>query len=240
MEDYLSIANGLGMWLACSVIIMVVLLQALRLSIISFRAGKAIGMDTKDLLLALRSGFISALVPSIAILVGVVVLIPRLGVPFPWMRLSVIGSVIYELLAAGIAATEMGLEGISGEFDGTVFSLAVWTMSMGFIFCLLFVAFFTPKLKKIKDRLAGGDEGWMTVMNTAALFGAFGYLWAQSIAKGGMSLAAFSGGFACMAILQVIIRYGKQKWVREWALSVSIIAGMATVGLIHHYLGAGG
>ena len=151
MDNYLSIANGFGMWAACSVIIVVVLVQALRLSMISFSAGKAIGMETKDLVLALRSGFISALVPSIAVLVGVVVLIPRLGVPFPWMRLSVIGSVIYELLAAGIAATEMGLEGISGEFDGEVFSLAVWTMSMGFIFCLLFVAFFTPKLKDRKS-----------------------------------------------------------------------------------------
>ncbi len=127
MEDYLSIANGAGMWLACSIIIIVVLVQAARLSIISFRAGEAIGMTRRDMILALRTGFISALVPSIAILVGVAVLIPRLGIPFPWMRLSVIGSVIYELLAAGIAAAEMGLEGISGEFDGVVYSLAVWT-----------------------------------------------------------------------------------------------------------------
>jgi len=240
MNDYLSIANGPGMWIACSIIIVIVLFQAVRLSMISFRAGKEIGMDPKDLVLALRTGFISALVPSIAILVSVVVLIPRLGVPFPWMRLSVIGSVIYELLGAGIAASEMGLEGLSGEFDGTVFSLAVWTMSMGFIFCLLFVAFATPHLKKIKDRLAGGDEGWMTVMNTAALFGAFGYLWAQSIAKGGLSLTAFLGGFAFMVGLQLLIKHAGQTWIREWALSAAIIAGMITVGVVYSHYGVGG
>lgn len=240
MENYLSIANGAGMWIACSLIIVVVLFQAIRLTIISFRAGKEIGIDPRDMILALRTGFISALVPSIAILVSVVVLIPRLGIPFPWMRLSVIGSVIYELLAAGIAATEMGLDGISAEFDGKVFSLAVWTMSMGFIFCLLFVAFATPHMKKIKDRLAGGDAGWMTVMNTAALFGAFGYLWAQSIAKGGLSLAAFSGGFGSMVVLQLLIKFAGQKWLKELALSVAIIAGMVTVGAMYSWFGLGG
>jgi len=221
MQDYLSIANSPGMWLACSVIIVVVLVQAVRLSMISFRAGEAIGMPRKDMILALRTGIISALVPSIAILVGVIVLIPRLGVPFPWMRLSVIGSVMYELYAAGIAASEMGLDGIAG-FTGEAYALAVWTMSMGFIFCLIFVAFFTPKMKQIKDRLAGGDEGWMTVMNTAALFGAFGYLWAQSVARGGFSLRGFVGGFICMVLLQLIIKFGKQTWLKEYALSVSV------------------
>jgi len=238
--NYLSIANGIGMWIVCSLTILVVVIQAIRLTMIAFRAGEQIGLSRKDMFLALRTGMISALIPSIAVLVALLVLIPRLGIPFPWMRLSVIGSVIYELLGAGIAATEMGLEGISGEFDGVVFSLAVWTMSMGFIFCLLFVAFFTPSMKKIKDKLAGGDVSWMSIMNTAALFGAFGYLWAQAVARGGYSLTAFAGGFACMFALQMLIKRAGQTWLKEWALSISIIAGMIVVGLLHHYNGMGG
>ena len=240
MDNYLSIANGVGMWVACSAIIVVVFVQAIRLTIISFRAGEKIGIPRKNMILALRTGIISALVPSIAILLGVAVLIPRLGVPFPWMRLSVIGSVIYELFAVEIAATAMGLKDSTAAFDGNVFSLAVWTMSMGFIFCLLFVAFFTPHLKKIKDRIAGSDEGWMTVMNSAAFFGAFGFLWGQPIARGGYPLIALLGGFSCMVILQMLIRFGKQQWLKEWALSVSIIAGMTAMGIVHHHYGSGG
>ena len=240
MEDYLSIANGIGMWIACSAIVMVVFIQAIRLSIIAFRAGNSIGLSREHMMLAFRTGVISAIVPSIAIVVALAVLIPRLGVPFPWMRLSVIGSVIYELIAAGIAASEMGLDGISSAFDGTVFSLAVWTMSLGFIFCLLFVAFFTPYMKKIKDRLTGRDEGWMPVMNSAAFFGAFGYLWAQPIARGGLPLTGFLGGFFCMAGLQSLIVFGRQNWLKEWALSIAIIAGMTAVGILSHYSGMGG
>ena len=80
----------------------------------------------------------------------------------------------------------------------------------------------------------------MTVMNTAALFGAFGYLWAQSIARGGLSLAAFLGGFVFMVMLQLIIKHAGQAWLKEWALSAAIIVGMVTVGFVYSYWGTGG
>ncbi|MCE5249979.1 DUF5058 family protein [bacterium] len=240
MDNYLSIANGFGMWVACTAIIVVVLFQTARFIRISFRAGDRIGLPRAQMVQALRTGIISAIVPSIALLVGVAVLIPKLGVPFPWMRLSVIGSVIYELFAVEVAATAMGLKDSTAAFDGQVYAAAVWTMSMGFIFCLLFVALFTPSLKKIKDRLAGNDEGWMTLMNSAAFFGAFGFLWGQPIARGGLPLIALLTGFVCMVIFQVLIRYARQSWLKEWALSVSILIGMTAVGIAHHWHGTGG
>jgi hypothetical protein len=240
MENYLDIANSAGMWLACSAIIVVVFIQAVRITMISFRAGKEIGLSKSQMLSAFRTGITTALVPSIAILLGLALLIPRLGVPFPWMRLSVIGSVTYELLAAGIAATEMGLEGISSEFNELVFANAVWVMSMGAIFGLFVVAFFTPSIQKLKDKVAGGDEGWMKVMTAAAFFGAVGYMVAQPTVKGGAPLVALLGGFICMAILGIIITVGKQNWLKEWALALAIIGGMAAAGLGYHYFGIGG
>ena len=153
MDSYLDIANSPGMWLACSAIIIVVFIQAVRLTLISLRAGQEIGMTKKQMMSAFRSGFTTALVPSIAILLGLALLIPRLGLPFAWMRLSVIGSVTYELIAAGAAANELGLEGLSGDFDAIAFTTAVWVMSMGAIAGLFIVAFFTPSIKKLKDKV---------------------------------------------------------------------------------------
>jgi hypothetical protein len=240
MENYLDIANSVGMWVACSVIIVVVLLQAIRLSVIAFKAGLEIGMSKKQMLAAFRSGITTALVPSIAILLGLALLIPRLGVPFPWMRLSVIGSVTYELIAAGAAANEMGLEGISGKFTGTVFTTVVWVMSLGVVFNLLVIGIFTPSIKKLKDRVAGGDEGWMRVMTAAAFFGAVGYMVAQPVVKGGSPLVALIGGFTGMLILGAIIQLAKQNWLKEWALAIAIIAGMAAAGIAYQYFGIGG
>jgi len=240
LSDYLSIANGGGMWLACSAIIIVVIYQTIRITMLAFQAGREIGMSGKDMLSAFRTGMTTAIVPSIAILLGLAVLIPRLGIPFPWMRLAVIGSVTYELIAAGAAASEMGLKGISGAFDGTVFATAVWTMSMGVFFGLLIVAFLTPKIKQLKDKVAGGNEGWLSVMTLAAFFGATGYLVAQPMVTGGAPLIALLGGFFSMILIGAVIKLAKQEWLKEWALALSIIGGMTAAGLAFKYMGIGG
>ena len=47
--------------------------------------------------------------PAIAVLVGVVALSKSLGVALPWLRLSVIGSITYETVAANNALTAADL-----------------------------------------------------------------------------------------------------------------------------------
>jgi hypothetical protein len=220
--DYLSIANSGGMWVACAAIILVVIYQSVKITVLAFRAGKEIGLSRSYMFAAFRTGLTTAIVPSIAILLGLAVLIPRLGIPFPWMRLAVVGSVSYELIAAGAAANELGLEGLSSNFTPEVFATAVWTMSMGVLWCLLIVAFFTPKIKQLKDKIGGGD------------------LVAQPMVKGGPPLFALIGGFLFMVLMGVLIKVGKQNWLKEWALAISIIGGMAAAGLSFAYLGIGG
>jgi hypothetical protein len=240
MNNYLEIANSPVMWIACSTVIIVVLIQAIRLTMISMKVGKELGLSKRQMLSAFRTGFTTTLFPTLAILLGLALLIPRLGLPFPWMRLSVVGSVTYELIAAGTAATELGLDGISGDFNRKVFTNAVWTMSLGSILSLFVVAFFTPNINKLKNKVAGGDEGWMRVMTAAAFFGAVSYMVAQPVTRGGAPLVALLGGFVSMALIGVIIRVGKQTWLKEWALALSILSGMTLVGLAFHHFGIGG
>lgn len=240
MQNYMGIANSPGMWIACSAIIVVVLVQAIRLTIIALHAGRQIGMKDSQMFVAMRSGFTTALVPSVAILLGLVVLIPSLGLPFPWMRLSVLGSIHYELIAAGVAAREMGLDNVIKDPSGVAFANAVWTMSLGIFFGLLIVAFFTPNIKQLKEKVAGGDENWMRVMTAAAFFGAVGYMVAQPVVKGGSSLVALIGGFVSMVLIGIIITVGRQNWMKEWALALAIIGGITATGLAYTYFGIGG
>ncbi|MBU2644151.1 DUF5058 family protein [bacterium] len=240
MDNYLEIANSPGMWLACSAIIVVVLVQVVRLTRISFKAGREIGMSKQDMVKAFRIGFTTSLVPAIAILLGLALLIPRLGLPFPWMRLSVIGSVSYELIAAGIAAGEFGLEGLTTDINQVIFTTIVWTMSLGAVLGLIVVAFFTPSIHKLKNKVAGGDEVWMQVMTAAAFFGAVAYMVAQPVIKGGAPLVALLGGFFSMVLIGVMITVGRQGWLKEWALALAIVLGMVAAGVGFHYFGIGG
>jgi hypothetical protein len=239
-ENYLSIANSWGMWVASASIIAVVFVQAIRISMIAFSTGREIGMTNSQLWTAFRTGLTTSIVPAIAVLLGLIVMIPKLGLPFPWMRLSVIGSVSYELMAAGIGAGAIVDQGLAGDMNGIAFANAVWAMSIGSIFALIIVGFFTPKIMKLKDKIAGGDEGWMKVMTAAAFFGAVGYMVAQPIVKQGSPLMALIGGFVTMALLGVIIAVGKQNWLKEWALSLAIIGGMAVAGLAYLWFAIGG
>lgn len=54
------------------------------------------------------SSALFSIAPAISILVGVITLSNFIGLPFPWLRLSVLGAVTYELPAATIAAGTMG------------------------------------------------------------------------------------------------------------------------------------
>ncbi len=238
-ENYLSIANSWGMWLASAAIIVVVFFQAIRISTIAFQTGREMGMTRGQLWTAFRTGLTTSIVPSIAVLLGLIVMIPKLGLPFPWMRLSVIGSVSYELMAAGIGASAVVKDGLAGNMNGIAFANAVWAMSIGCIFNLIIVAFFTPHIMKLKDKVAGGDEGWMKVMTAAAFFGAVGYMVAQPVVKRGAPLSALIGGFVTMTLIGVIITVGKQNWLKEWALSLAIIGGMAVAGLAYFWFGIG-
>ena len=239
MDNYLDIANSPGMWVACSAVIIVVFVQVVWLTKISFKAGQGIGLSNQQMFTAFRAGFTTTLVPAIAILLGLALLIHKLGLPFPWMRLSVIGSVSYELIAAGIAAGELGLDGISGEFNEMIFTTIVWTMSLGAILGLFVVAFFTPSINRLRNKVAGGDEGWMRVMTASAFFGAVSYMVAQPVIKGGPPFVALLGGFIAMALIGVIATIGKQGWLKEWALALAIVLGMVSSGLAFHYFGIG-
>lgn len=240
MNNYHEIANSPGMWLVSSPIIFVVLFQTIKITLISFKTGRQIGLTKDKMFLAFRAGITTAIIPSIAILLGLVVLMPSLGLPFSWMRLSVVGSMQYELIASGAAAKEMGLDNIVKDPSGIAFSNAVWAMSMGVIFHLFIVAFFTPKIKSLKEKVGGGDGVWMSILTFAAFFGAVSYMVAQPIVKGGAPLIALGGGFVCMLLLGIVITKGKQDWLKEWALAISILAGMTCAGLAYHYFQVGG
>ncbi|MCP4752200.1 MAG: DUF5058 family protein, partial [Proteobacteria bacterium] len=154
--------------------------------------------------------------------------------------LSVIGSVAYELIVAGIAAAEMGLEGISSDFTAEVFTVAVWTMSLGAAIGLLIIAFLTPHIDKLKAKVTGGDQQWMQILSAATFFGAVSYMAAQPLVKGGSGLVAFLGGFVSVALIGIVITVGRQNWLKEWALSLSIVLGMVSAGVGFHFFGIGG
>ena len=124
--------------------------------------------------MAIKSSAISSIGPSIVILVTMISLIVSMGAPVSWMRLSFIGSVNYEAMAAGFGAQAMGatLENLTP----VAFACGVWTMICGSLGWLIFTLLFTDKMDKVNHLMSKGNSKMVPIISAGAMLGAFANL----------------------------------------------------------------
>jgi hypothetical protein len=214
------------MWIVCSVGVLLVLFQAIKFLGMAFKDGKEMGIERETLMSGVRASFISSIGPSIAILIGMLALIVNIGAPFAWMRLSFIGSVMYELMGADFGAIAVGTELGAPDYNALAFSSAVWTQSLGAIGWLLVCIFATDKLEIIRRKIAGKKVSFLPILTIAAMLGAFSNMTSKHLIKGGASTAAVITGMVVMIFLIKIADSSKKHWIKEWALGISMISGM--------------
>lgn len=68
------------------------------------------GISEEKVKEVITSTIMATIVPSLAILIGFLLLAASMGSAWPWWRLSVIGALQYETMAASYAVSGMGVE----------------------------------------------------------------------------------------------------------------------------------
>lgn len=225
--DYSSIANSPLMWFACGIGVVLVLFQAAVMTKKSLTAGKKLGITDDQIKMAVKSSAAGSVGPSLAILAGMVSLLVAMGGPISWFRLSYIGAVAYELMAAGFGAEAMGVTLGGVDMNATAFACGVWVMTLGSIGWVLFTALATPKLDKFRNVLAGGRKELVPMVSVAAMCGAFSYLSIDRVVRFDSQTIAAIAGFAVMALFTLYNQKANKKWIREWSFCISMFAGMA-------------
>lgn len=89
-------------------IIAAVIGQSVYFLVKSYRRAKEIGMDMTKINKTIKTAAIFTVAPAVSIVITVVALSKSLGIALPWLRLSVVGSLSYEAIAAANAASGMG------------------------------------------------------------------------------------------------------------------------------------
>ena len=107
----------------------------------SYQHSKALGMDKGLVKKAVISSISFSILPSIGIFIGVITMSGFLGIPLPWIRLSVLGALHYELMAANVAAE--GVNALTMTTDN--FVTIAFTMTISIIWGSLFTLFFFKK-----------------------------------------------------------------------------------------------
>lgn len=197
----------------------------------AYRHGLAIGLSKEKLKSAILSSAIYSVVPSISIVIGLFSLATVLGVPWSWFRLSVVGSVMYELMAADMVATGAGYESIAAlnaAGDPSVVGTVMFVMSICILGGIVGVLIFGKKVQTgIKSaREKNGEVGaLLTGVLSLAIIEANVPL---QIIKGPVFLAVLVTACIVSAIHTVIIKRFHCLWLRNFVMADSMILGMAS------------
>ena len=153
--NYLDYANSPLMWAAAALAVAVVVFQSILFMKRSIKAASESALTTDQVHKAIKSSVISSIGPSVVILVTMISLLVTMGAPVAWMRLSFIGSVNYEAMAAGFGAQAMGKT--LQTMDTMAFACGVWTMVCGSLGWLIFTFLFCDKMDKVNHLMSKGN-----------------------------------------------------------------------------------
>ncbi|MDD6441347.1 MAG: DUF5058 family protein [bacterium] len=230
--DALQIANSLPMWIACGLAVGLVVVQAAVFAKNAWSAGKKMGITEKQMKSAVKSSAITSIGPSIVILSGMLSLLISVGGPMAWMRLSLIGSVMFESIAAGIGTSSVGVQLGADALTPEALTMAVWAMILGSIGWVVFATFSADKMEKVQEKVAGGNPAKLMSIATAAIIGAFSAMSAQHITKLNKNSIACILGAVIMGALITLGEKKNIKWLKEWNLTISILAALVITVLI--------
>ena len=143
--------NGsLGLYLIAGAIILFVLVQSIFFLVKAWKQGKKLGLDKSKLRNAVTSSALFTIPSALSVLATVIALAPALGLVIPWVRLSVIGNLMYETTAAEAAMEAFGHTGgiANAVTDPTVYAGIAWVMTLGICFSLVILPFLAKPLHK--------------------------------------------------------------------------------------------
>ena len=160
--EALQIANSLPLWLACGCAVVLVIVQALIFIKKSIDASEKVGLTKEQVNKAIKSSALTSIGPSIVVLSGMLSLLVTVGGPMAWMRLSFIGSVMFESIAAGFGTSAVGVQLGADELTPLALTMAVWTMILGSIGWVIFATISASRMDKVQKKISGGASSMST------------------------------------------------------------------------------
>ncbi len=229
-----------------AIVLGVVVAQSVFFLVKAYKRGLELGMEKSVLNDTIKRSAIFTIAPAVAIFMGVVSLVDMLGVALPWLRLSIIGAVTYELPAAEQALAALGVDKVS---NATQYVTIAFVMTFGIAASLIAAPItckkITSGMMKIKDK----DKKWMDLLMTSMFVGMLstflGYIVCdlglvfETLEDGTKSLAfhyqlehwipvfVLIISAALMGICGILLKKFKWKWLNDYALPISMIGSMA-------------
>lgn len=236
--DYLPLANAPVLWILAMAVMGVVVLQSLIYMNAVRKNAESAGMTQAEVTTAFRAGGVAAIGPSLAVVLVAVALLPLFGTPPVIVRVGLIGSAATEVASASIAAGTMGANLGDETFTRGVFIVALMAMSLSGAGWMLSTLILTPIFKRSSHKLEKVNPALMSIIPGAALLAAFAALTFREIPKSPTHIIAIAASAVVMSICLILAHTLRQSWLKEWALGISVLAGLIAA-YFAHYAGLG-
>ena len=229
--DFQQIINGIDLWLVCSIMVIVSLVQAGFFLRASWQEAGRLGFSRKQRIACIRSAALTAAGPSMSTIIIMISMIAIVGAPTTWLVLNNVGDARTELAIVAIAADYAGVE-VNASIGITAFTYAIWAIALNGVGWLIVVFLLNHRMGHIVTRLNERyDQKWVAAMLGGANLGLFAYLLSgQLVGEASSNYLAAVIADATMLILTTFFK--KHEILQEVSLGLSLLAGMFLTQLI--------
>jgi len=224
--------NSIFMYALAVVVILFVLAQSAFFLVRAYRRAVELGMDKSKLNKTILSTAVFTIAPAVSILIGIVTLSKFLGIPLPWIRMSVIGAITYELPAATSTANALGLSLSEMITDPKVFSAIAWVMTLGILPSIMLPPILMKRIQggmlKIKNKDSKWGDLFLTAMFLGMISAFLGMVFAdiRSGIAGWIPIFVLLVSAAIMGVCGLLIKKGGMKWLETYAMAISMVGAM--------------
>ncbi len=238
--DYLTLANLPALYFVVGAVLLFIALGCLYFIVKFYNAGIKLNMEKSVLKKAITSSAFFTVLPAVSILLGVIALSGSLGVPASWLRLSVVGNLSYEAIAAEAAAQAMGTALDSSALTSSTLVTILAVMTTGIcwgVICTIFLCpWYSRKCNRLltkgsenKEKKEKGFADWAMVSMFIGFCGTFiGSYIAQTIK--GITFVPHRTALVAGVVMKIcmILENKGYKWLENFSLSASMLIAMAS------------
>ncbi len=203
--------------------------------LLCMRKAKEMGISKQKVNEIIKSTAIFSIVPSIAIAIGLVTLVIVIGIPYAWFRLSVIGSVSYELMASNMALSALKLDLANADADA--FGLIMWVMCVPITSTVLANIFVCKPMHLGTMRVGSGDKKWGALSQTTFMTALLVVLIVPMIFGGLVGLLTFVTSALIAVVVSMLAKKTGAKWMNDFILAICLIGAMGMSVVYTNLLG---
>ena len=161
------------LFLLVGLIIAAVLGQSVYFLIKAVKRARAKGMDMTVIKKTMTTAAVFTIAPAVAIVITVMALSKSLGIALPWLRLSVVGSLSYEAIAAANAASGMGttLAALSEGMTASQYLTIIIVMTVSIMVGIWLVPVIAKKYQSGLVKFENKDKKWSDVLQSSLFIG---------------------------------------------------------------------